>query len=113
MKFSESKSSECRWSEFAERLIGDWDVLWEHAEVDYQGFAELLAAKDGRFCYLQWSYGSCSGCDQWEDMPEEQAFDDFKTGAMFFESADSVREWLKMLRSTKDPKGYTLGAFVS
>lgn len=113
MKFNKSQASQCRWSEFAERLIGDWEILWERAEVDYQGFAEVLAAKDGRFCYLEWSYGSCSGCDQWEDMPEEQAFADFKTGAMFFDSADAFRAWLKMLRSTKDGKADTFRAFVS
>ena len=104
MKFQDSESNKCRWSELAERLIGDWFVVWEDAYVDYQGSAELLAYKDGAFCYLEWSYGSCSGCDPWEDIPENEALCEMKRNAMFFTDAAYLYTWISMLSKTGDRK---------
>lgn len=103
-KFCDTESNKCRWSELAERLIGDWDVLWENACVDYQGSAELLAYKDGRFCYLEWSYGSCSGCDPWEDLPEDEALSEMQRNAMFFADGAYFYSWISMLSTTGDAK---------
>ena len=106
--FRESKSYECRWSWLVERLIGDWEVLWEEAEVDYQGSAELLVQKDGRFCYIGWSYGSCSGCDCYEDLDAETAYREITKDAMFFDDVVAARRWIAMLAKTKDPKAEAL-----
>lgn len=103
-KFQESESYRCRWSELFEQLIGDWIVIWECAEVDYQGSAELLAYKDGRFCYTQWTYGSCSGCDPWEGLSEEEALKEAKKDVMFFGDVAILYAWIKMLERTENRK---------
>lgn len=103
-KFQDCEAYGCRWSELVERMIGDWHVLWEEAEVDYQGGAKVLAYKDGAFCFVEWTYGSCSGCDPWEDMPEEDAFEEMKRDAMYFQDGAVFYSWIEMLRQTGDEK---------
>lgn len=66
MKWSDTGSSGCRYGVVAGNIWGDWDVLWEQFDDDYQGYASFVAHKDGRFVVYDWSYGSCSGCDDWE-----------------------------------------------
>ncbi len=79
MKFSESEANKCRWSEYAKPYFrdGDWDIIMDASESDYQGTVEILAYGSSswrgpkRFKYLEYSYGSCSGCDAWEDEDPE------------------------------------------
>jgi hypothetical protein len=97
MKYKNTKASECRWSEFAEQNWGDWDFLWEEAEVDYQGYAKILATKDGRFVYCEWSYGSCSGCDPWESMDVDAAKADFDKSAVYFENGEELVKFAKQV----------------
>lgn len=103
-KFQSTVAYECRWSELFERIIGDWIVIWEEAEADYQGYAKVLAYKDGRFCYVEWTYGSCSGCDPWEDLPEDEVLEEINKDAMFFDDASVLWKWIGMLLDSKDPK---------
>lgn len=49
-------------------------VLAHWNEGDYQGaVATAVRLEDGRFCWYQDSYGSCSGCDAWEDCTDDEA----------------------------------------
>jgi hypothetical protein len=98
MQFKDTEASKCRWSEFAEENWGDWDVIWERAEVDYQGEAEVLFFKDGKFAYIEWFYGSCSGCDPWEDMGTAVAKKDFDSHALYFNSINELNEWLSQIK---------------
>lgn len=67
MTYGETVASQCRYGEIAKRLFGDADVIFERAEEGYQGDADVFARlTDGRFANYAWSYGSCSGCDEWE-----------------------------------------------
>jgi hypothetical protein len=93
MKFENLEASGCRWSEVVATNWGDWDFIWEEATVDYQGSARLLATKEGRFMYIEWSYGSCSGCDGWEDMSEEDRERDFKNMAEYFENMYELKKF--------------------
>lgn len=44
------------------------EVLAHWNEGDYQGtVATAYKLSDGRFAWVQDSYGSCSGCDAWDD----------------------------------------------
>ena len=112
-KFQATESYNCRWSELFEELIGDWLVIWEEAEADYQGNARLLAYKDSRFCYAEWSWGSCSGCDPWEDLPREDALKEAHRDVMFFDDAPAMWGWIGMLLETGDRKGSELMAAVA
>lgn len=47
-------------------------VLAHWNEGDYQGeVATAVQLADDRFAWYQDSYGSCSGCDSWEDADDE------------------------------------------
>ena len=37
MKFDETTASQCRYGNVLERVFGDWDIVWEDSEADYQG----------------------------------------------------------------------------
>jgi hypothetical protein len=107
-------ASQCRWSEYGKELIGDWAILWEDSEADYQGHARVLAYKQGKIRYLEWYYGSCSGCDMYEEMKEEDIRKAFETDNMIeFKNIDAFCEWLKMLKSTNDYKFEQFGIAIS
>ncbi len=51
-----------------QKLFKGAEVLAHWNEGDYHGtVATAVKLQDGRYCWYQDSYGSCSGCDSWED----------------------------------------------
>lgn len=88
------------WSEHAAALFGDWTCLWQSCKLDYQGNAQFLASKDGKVVYMEWSYGSCSGCDPWGGMPKEEVRRDFERLAMVFKDVATFEAWVRMLQVT-------------
>ena len=45
-----------------------WKVIQTDGLDDYQGWGvHLLLREDGTYGVLAWSYGSCSGCDSYEE----------------------------------------------
>lgn len=100
--FVNSESANCRWSECVEPHLGDWTVLWEEAYVDYQGGTKLLATKDGHYAYVEWSYGSCSGCDGWEDMAEDRRLEDFKNMIEYFDTNEELKRFCEQVNYGED-----------
>lgn len=109
-KFESSTAFECRWSELFQRLIGGWIVVWEDSCADYQGWAKVLAYDQvsGRFCYVEWTYGSCSGCDPWEGLAESEVMEEIMRDAMFFNDARVMWNWIGMLLDQNDDKAQHL-----
>lgn len=103
MKWEETVASKCRWAEFAEANWGTWEFIWEDSYSDYQGSASIVAydMNSGRFVFTEWSYGSCSGCDPWEDMPEEKVKKDFDKMAIYFDDTRSFLKWVDMVKDKK------------
>jgi hypothetical protein len=57
-----------RWAEEVMASLPDGEVLFSRGKSDYQGSGCLVARlDDGRWAQYEWNYGSCSGCDRWED----------------------------------------------
>jgi hypothetical protein len=100
IEWEDTVASSCRWSEYAEELIKDWAILWEDSEADYQGSACVLAYKNNAFRYIEWYYGSCSGCDSYEDLSEAEVREEFKKCLMDFKNVDTFCNWIKMLYET-------------
>lgn len=73
-------------------VIGHWN------EGDYQGMvATCVKLPDGRYVIYNDYYGSCSGCDGWEDAPDEQVKNmciDLANGAYIFQTLEDVEEFL-------------------
>lgn len=104
-KFDETIAFKCRWSEYASELLENWSILWEDSCDDYQGHAKVLAYNNGQFKYLEWYYGSCGGCDMFEDNSDEWRRNYFnKNVMMYFNNANTFINWMKMLQSTNDNK---------
>jgi hypothetical protein len=93
MEWSNTEASKARWSEFAEANWGNWDFIWEECRLDYQGDVAFIATKDGKYVYCSWYYGSCSGCDPWEDMSTEKAKADFDNHAIYFDNMEQLVIW--------------------
>jgi hypothetical protein len=74
-------------------VIGHWN------EGDYQGtVATCVKLPDGRFAIYNDSYGSCSGCDSWEDATDDEVKSmciTLANDAYVFETIDGVREFLR------------------
>lgn len=99
MKWNETIASQCRYSECAEKIWGKWDILWEDSQEDYQGHASFLAKKGNKYCFYEWWYGSCSGCDTWEDagLTDKQIIEEMTNTSLFFNGKKELKKWLDML----------------
>jgi len=93
MNWNDTVAASCRYGDIARKIWGDWNIVWENSESDYQGHASFLAEKDGQYCFYEWSYGSCSGCDNWEaaNFSDEQVEADMKDGALWLNSEKELR----------------------
>jgi hypothetical protein len=74
------------------KTIGHWN------EDDYQGsVATCVELPNGEFAIYNDYYGSCSGCDSWEDAEDEDVkkmCHDLATGAYVFKTLDDVKTFL-------------------
>ena len=64
-----------RWECEAEEALQSkgYEKVDQAGVSDWQGWGVLLGKNaGGGYATLWWSYGSCSGCDQYEDMPAGQ-----------------------------------------
>lgn len=99
MKIEASESAKCRYGGNATRAFPDAEVLWESAENDYQGTVALVfRMPDGHLGFYEWSYGSCSGCDDWEarDLPDNKIEAEMVARTAFFHDATALLAWLGM-----------------
>ena len=101
MKWNDTTASKCRYGDIAGLIWGSWDILWEDSEEDYQGYADILAHKNGKYSFYEWSYGSCSGCDEWEgnNLSKKEIADEMVNTAMWFDDVQELKIWLGMLKS--------------
>lgn len=99
MQWDQTTASECRYGDVAGRIFGDAEVIWEHSENDYQGFANVLVRMpDGRFGHYEWTYGSCSGCDEWEDLPggDDEVERIMREAVAWFDDEATLRRYLHL-----------------
>lgn len=110
MKFDKTIAAQCRYGEVASTIWSDWNVLWEDSESDYHGHASFLAEKDGEFCFYEWDYGSCSGCDTWESLEwtDEQVAEEMRRTALWMKSEVELKRWLEMLEGNVPNSSYRL-----
>lgn len=98
-RWSDTVASRCRYGDVAGRIFDGADVIFERSEDDYQGYANVFARlRDGRFCHYEWTYGSCSGCDEWEDrgLTDDQIEAEMRSAAVFFDNVETVKRYLHL-----------------
>jgi len=95
MKWEETIASDCRWSEYVAEIFGKADILLDNSSSGYQGNAEIIGAlPDGRIGMYSWSYGSCSGCDSWENEDEDVIRREVRDNILWFDGPSQFLEWL-------------------
>jgi hypothetical protein len=102
MNWNETTTSNCRYADVAETIWEDWNIIWEEAYDGYQGGTEFLAEKDGQYSYYEWSYGSCSGCDDWEarELSNDDIKEEMLKEAMWFSDYQMLMNWINNLKKT-------------
>lgn len=79
-------------------LFLDASVIAHYNSGDYQGVVvTCLRLADGRFVVFDDYYGSCSGCDAWEDASDEDISKlciDLANRAYIFDTRDDVKQFL-------------------
>ncbi len=110
MKWYNTIASECRYSECAEEIFGDADIIWEDSEADYQGHVDLVGVKpDGTVIMYEYSYGSCSGCDDWEnrELSNEEIVEEMKRNCISF-TKNETKELKNLLQTWTNKKSSSL-----
>lgn len=73
------------------------NVLLQVDDEDYQGDSRLLYGKDGKIGYLQFGWGSCSGCDALQacnNMKDiEELMNDLFNQIKWFDSKDEALKY--------------------
>ena len=90
--------SEYGWGDYEPMIKAFGDVIIQVDECDYQGDTwVVLRDEDGQHGYLEFGWGSCSGCDALQacdtiDEVNELAISIYES-IRWFESKDAFREW--------------------
>lgn len=82
------------------KVLAHWNEGDDRGQV-----ATAVQLADGRFAWYQDSYGSCSGCDSWEDADDESVRKlciDLANSARVF---TTMQEMLEDMRTIGDGKG--------
>ena len=69
MKLSDSEAVKCRYGDCIAKKWLDSEVLFDLSENSYQGtvlVALVIPDDPVHVRVIEYSYGSCSGCDDWE-----------------------------------------------
>jgi hypothetical protein len=88
-----------RYSDILEEVVNNLnpvELLRKNYESDYQGFVDIdVLLENGRVFSYNYSYGSCSGCDEWEDRSYSDAeiAEEMREHAVLFENIDEYNLW--------------------
>ena len=84
-------------------------IAWWH-EGDYQGTVAIAyKLSDGRIAVMTDYYGSCSGCDAWEDATDDSARKmvvDLVNSAKVFNSLEDAKAWCATVDDRCRPENY-------
>lgn len=78
-------------------------ILWTAIDGDYQGTAALIGAlPDGRLFFYEWSWGSCSACDDWlaRDLSDADIESEMRKQAAYFADPAALLFWLDLTTIT-------------
>lgn len=107
MKWTDTVASKCRYGDVAAAIFGDAEVIWESSQDDYQGYANVFARKpDGSFVHYEWSYGSCSGCDEWEarSLGDDEIEAEMRRAMAVLKDVAAAKRYLKLEDEFADAK---------
>ena len=78
------------------------NVVLSSRDHDYQGTSYYLLEKDSKYGYLEFGWGSCSGCDALEACENcndlQSICDRLEESVKWFDSESEFLEWAKNIR---------------
>lgn len=82
-----------RWEDEAKTAMNltGYKVIEKDGVTDWQGWGVLLGRNSKNFAVLGWSYGSCSGCDSYENMSEDEVVKDLQNNIEIFNTEEEAR----------------------
>jgi hypothetical protein len=98
-------TEDARYSDILQRLLeklGGKEVLRLKYESYYSGFVDIdVALIDGKVLSYFYNYGSCLGCDEWENkgLTDNQIQGVMQQEATFFDSVEQYQKWLELKNS--------------
>lgn len=98
-----ARYSECLASAI-DKMGGAKEILRLEYESSYSGEVDIdVLLNDGRVVSYHYYYGSCSGCDEWEDaeLTDEQIEDIMTQESTIFPNIEKYTEWRKMIKEKK------------
>lgn len=106
MLLKDSDAMKARWSELAALGLEEATVIAAAGDSDYQGEGAYLVKpsegwRDDEYVFFEWSYGSCSGCDGYEDMGEQERIATFVNGRVVY-NRTTLAAWADLLRTEID-----------
>lgn len=83
-----------RWQSEAEQALKNkgYDLVDSDGVSDYQGWGVLLGRCGNSWAILNWSYGSCSGCDRYEGMNENDIVESLTDNIEEYSSEEDARK---------------------
>lgn len=87
------------WWDYQPMLNEFGDILLQKDEQNYQGDSFLIYEKDGKYGYLTFGWGSCSGCDALQGCNSisevQELMDRLYSSIEWFDSLDALKEYFK------------------
>jgi hypothetical protein len=100
-----------RYSDALETVINDLKPLhlkWLDYESNWQGYVEIdVLLENGQVFSYEYTYGSCSGCDEWESrgLSDYEIQEEMIKGAVIYSSMET---YMKGIGSKRQDKATTL-----
>lgn len=75
------------------------NIVLQVDDDDYQGDSRVLYEKDGKYGYLIFGWGSCSGCDSLQGCDKisqiQSLIDELENDISWFNSLDDLKEYFR------------------
>ena len=98
-KADEIYDSSWSWWDYQTMLNEFGNILLQKDEQDYQGDSFLIYEKDGKYGYLTFGWGSCSGCDALQACNTidevQELMDKLYSDIKWFDSLDALKEYFE------------------
>ena len=104
VEYGETVASDCRYGGVLTDYLRNSLIAAEDSESAYQGQATILIINDYGITELGWSYGSCSGCDDWEsrDLASPQILGEMLSSSATYTDREAAEKYSEMLESTNE-----------
>lgn len=87
------------WWDYQPMLNEFGNIILQKDEQNYQGDSFLIFEKDGKYGYLTFGWGSCSGCDALQGCNSisevQELMDRLYSSIEWFDSLDALKEYFK------------------